>query len=104
MDGTKVPIEILSDVSERFRGELRRLLERCTRLAKGRDIRVRANQIDFVVRASTTREEILQFVAATPACYVHVTNLGRPSEVTRVRWADLRFPTFRRTLNTFLGL
>jgi len=92
------------DITGGFKVELRRVIRRALRLARKRSIHVRANNINIVLDRTFTLAEVEAFAAKTPPCYVHITNLGRPSDAGRVRWVQLRYAAPRRLLNMWLGL
>ena len=95
---------IAAEAEARFRNELLVILRRCAKLAKHRTIPVRCKDNVIEVHDGSTSDEIVKFVERATPAYIHVANLGRPSEGDRIRWADLRFGVFRRTVRTLAGL
>ncbi|MFL6245565.1 MAG: acyltransferase [Thermoanaerobaculia bacterium] len=92
------------EINDRFRHELSRILERGRRLSRHRQLRVRANHCDMVLTADMPAGAIQPFVDQLPSCYVHITNLGLPSEPDRIHWKRLRYPAALRIANMWLGL
>ena len=93
-----------NDINERFRSEIGRILERGCRLSEHRQLRVRANNSELVLASDVPLSVVRQFVEKLSPCYVHITNLGRPSESDRIHWKRLRYRAPARLTNMWLGL
>jgi hypothetical protein len=102
--GSAAEIRSIVTAEDRFRTEVRLILERCRALANGREVHVRSAGARLVVTSQVTDEAIAAFIDRTRPDYVHITNLGRPGEAERIKWIRLRFSTFRRVLHTITNM
>jgi len=93
-----------NDPQARFRRELRRILERCVRFSRQREITFHCGDVALTLGPSRPASDLDDFVRRADAVYIHVTGLGLRSEAHRVRWHRLRFSLWRRLLHTYLGL
>jgi acetyltransferase-like isoleucine patch superfamily enzyme len=88
---------------QRFRAELRAILDRCVRLSSARAIEIHTDNAKLTVHPGTTAGEIEDLVNRARPGYVHILNLGRREDPTHVRWVGLRFSALRRFVNACVG-
>jgi hypothetical protein len=89
---------------DRFRSELKVVLNRCVRLSTKRALLISCHDVVIRVTPATTQQEIDDFVRHAAPAYVHVTNLGSRAEPDSLRWVRLRFGFTRRLLHAVVGL
>jgi acetyltransferase-like isoleucine patch superfamily enzyme len=87
-----------------FRAELGAILKRCVRLSRKRELIVRCDALSLLLTPLTSQSALDNFVQQVAPSYIHITNLGRPSEPSSIRWVRLRFGFARRFVHAAVGL
>lgn len=80
------------------------ILNRCIRLSRKRELVVHYDALSLHLTPLTSQSAINDFVRQAAPSYIHITNLGRPSEPSSVRWVHLRFGFVMRLVHAAVGL